>query len=130
MNRSPRDGGTVWNTGRYWCRRPGSREAGWFKKGQDARRRQGRPRSARDRVPRSTKASLLQVLGEIEEHHADDIESGLLAGIRAKPPVSFPYIQIALAYRFGGKPVHRVQVVDPLPIEIHIYNDPDKDDGE
>jgi len=107
------------------------REAGWFKKGQDARRKPGpgRARGAKDRVLRSEKASLLKVLGTIEECHAKDIEAGLLAGIRAKPPVSFPYLQVILAYRVG-KPVQRVQVVDPQPIELHIHTDPTADDGE
>src|SRR5215831_17057707 len=67
-----------------------SREAGWFKKGQDTRRRRGRRRGTRDRVPRSKKASLLQVLGELEEHHAEDNETALLDGVHAKPPVSSP----------------------------------------
>jgi hypothetical protein len=80
-------------------------------------------------VPSSLKASLRQVLDEIEAQHAGDIEAGLLAGIRARPPISFPYLQLALAYRLG-KPVHRLQVVDPQPIEIHLYNDPAQDDGD
>ena len=69
----------------------------------------GRPKGSRDKVPRSVKASLLQIYTTLETDHPDLFQSAIIDGLRAKPPASFPYLQLWAFYRHG-KPKDTVDV--------------------
>lgn len=100
------------------------REATQFKSGNA-----GRPRGAKNKTPRSVKRSLAEVLEHIERDHDGDIQAALLAGIRAKPPKSFPYLQLAYHYRVG-KPKDTMDVNVTQPVVFECFEPEPTSDGK
>lgn len=68
----------------------------------------GRPKGSKDRVPRSAKRMVEDLL---ERLGADPkvIEPALLKGIAAKPPSSFPYIKL-LVEKLTGAPEQTINL--------------------
>ena len=69
----------------------------------------GRPKGTRNKVPGNVKASLKRVFEEVASTDPALIRRAVLAGVRAKPPKSFPYVQL-LAHYLDGKPADTVKV--------------------
>jgi hypothetical protein len=69
----------------------------------------GRPPGARDKIPRSVKASIRKIFEEIASTEPELIRAGIIAGLQAEPPKSFPYLQLAAAY-VDGRPAENVKM--------------------
>ena len=63
----------------------------------------GRKKGARDRVPRSFKASIRDVFEAIATEDPEMIKTAIERGLRGRPRESFPYVQLAAHY-IDGKP--------------------------
>lgn len=75
-----------------------------FKKGQG-----GRKRGAKDKFPRSFKASIAAVINEVAVEDPALIKSCIVRGLKAAAPKSFAYLQLAAAY-VDGKPAETVNM--------------------
>lgn len=69
----------------------------------------GRPSGSPDTVPRRVKASIRTVLQDIVTDDPALIRDAIVKGLRAPPPKSFPYLQLAAAY-VDGKPADKLQI--------------------
>ena len=78
----------------------GKRSTSW-KPGQAPKSH--RPKGAKDKVPRSLKASIRAICRAIGTEKPEVIERALLEGIKARPPKSFQYLQLWAHYT-DGKP--------------------------
>jgi hypothetical protein len=77
----------------------------------------GRPKGSKDRVPRSFKASLFSVFDRLETERPDLFEAAVIAGLEAKPPASFQYLQLWAHYR-EGKPTEKVEHSGDMRLEV------------
>lgn len=77
----------------------------------------GRPRGSRDRVPRTLKASIKRIAADIAGKDPDLIENAIRDGLKAKPPASFQYLQLAAHY-LDGKPGETVEHKFPDPVRV------------
>jgi hypothetical protein len=68
-------------------------------------KRAGRKRGSRSFVSSSVRGAFLHLADVAPEL----FEQAILKGLKAKPPRSFPYVQLA-AYYLDGKPVERVML--------------------
>ena len=68
----------------------------------------GRPMGARDAVPRSFRASVRAILAEVASENPNLIRGAILRGLKAAPPKSFQYLQLAAHY-LDGRPVERLE---------------------
>ena len=82
----------------------GGRRSTTWTKGQG-----GKPKGAKDTVPRSQKASIVAIMREIVEEKPEAIKAALERGLTAAAPRSFAYLSLAAAY-FDGKPADNVNV--------------------
>lgn len=69
----------------------------------------GRPKGAKDKTPRTVKASLIAIYEKLEAEKPELFERAILDGLAAKAPVSLPYLRMWAEYR-EGKPVERHEV--------------------
>ena len=90
-------------------RKTGGRD---FKKGEG-----GRKPGSRDEVPRTLKASIKRVYEEIAAEDPALIRRALEQGLRAEPPKSYPYLQLA-AYYLDGRPVERIELQPGKPFIV------------
>ena len=54
-------------------------------------------------VPRSFKGCLEKVFEEIEEKEGETVYQGMMDGLRAEPPKSFPYYACSLSTAWGRR---------------------------
>jgi hypothetical protein len=88
----------------------GSRSTTWdAETAVEIGKRGGRPLGAKDKVPRSVKASIKKIFEEIGSTDRELIREAIMRGIQAEPPKSFPYLQLAAAY-VDGRPAENVKV--------------------
>lgn len=76
-----------------------------FKKGN-----RGRPRGAKDKFPRG---SIKAIYVGLAQGRPELFGRAIVAGISAKPPFSFQYLQLG-AYYIDGKPVETIRVQPDL----------------
>lgn len=76
-----------------------------FKKGHH----RGRPKGAKDKVPRSFKASVRRVYEELGSSDPTLLMDAVRRGLKAAPPKSYQYLQLG-AYYLDGKPVETVKL--------------------
>lgn len=69
----------------------------------------GRPKGSKDEVPRSVKASIRAVLEDVISSEPGLIRDAIMRGLRAAPPRSFQYVQLAAHY-VDGKPEDRLEI--------------------
>jgi hypothetical protein len=67
----------------------------------------GRPKGAKDRVPRSFKGSIKAIFEEIASQDPELIYKAVEKGLKAPAPKSFQYLQLVTAY-IDGKPTDAV----------------------
>ena len=77
----------------------------------------GRPPGAKDKVPKSFKASIKQVFEDIATSDPELIRTAVLKGLKGKPRESFPFLQLA-AYYIDGKPADKLDVTMPPPVTV------------
>jgi hypothetical protein len=87
-------------------------------------KRGGRPPGAKDKVPRSAKASIAAIFREIATTDPDAIRKAIYAGLTAEPPKSYQYVALAAAY-LDGKPESNVKVEVSMKriTTVHRYAD-------
>ncbi|MBI3988856.1 MAG: hypothetical protein HY347_04485 [candidate division NC10 bacterium] len=78
---------------------------------------QGRPKGAKDHVPRSVKASIKAVFEELGQTDYETWKEAIRRTLAKGGRDAFPYFQLA-AYYLDGKPVETVKVQTPQPIVI------------
>jgi hypothetical protein len=66
----------------------------------------GRKKGSRDKVPRSFKASVRAIFEDIASMKPKVIRNAIVEGLKAPPPKSFPYLQLAATYLDGKPYVH------------------------
>jgi hypothetical protein len=72
--------------------------------GRDFRPGQGgRRKGAKDRIPRTFKASVRAIFEEVAATHPQMLRDAVTKGLAAPPPKSYPYLQL-LAHYVDGKP--------------------------
>ena len=69
----------------------------------------GRPKGRHNTVPTSFKRSLAGAFEQLEHEQPDLFKAALEAGLKAKPPRSFQYLQLWAHYRLG-KPADTINV--------------------
>ena len=87
----------------------------------------GRPKGSQNKVPGDFKASLRRVFEELHTTNPTLIRRAVEQGLRAKPPGSFQYLQLALAYSLG-KPATKLELsgqVELPTIVNHFHGDGD-----
>lgn len=77
-----------------------------FKKGHG----KGRPKGAKDKVPRSFKASIRVLYQQLAADRPDLFENAVVKGLSAKPPFSFQYLQMGAHY-IDGKPADTLKII-------------------
>lgn len=87
----------------------GRRSTTWTAETAQAVPRPGRPLGAKDKLPRSAKASIKKIFEEVGSTDPEMIRAAIMRGLQAEPPKSFPYLQLAAAY-VDGRPVETVKV--------------------
>ncbi len=72
--------------------------------GRDFRPGQGgRRKGAKDKIPRTFKASMRAIFEEVAATHPHTLRDAVTKGLTAPPPKSYPYLQL-LAHYLDGKP--------------------------
>ena len=87
----------------------------------------GRPPGSRNKVSGDFKKALRDVFEEIHTTHPTLIRRAVEKGLRARPPGSFQYLQLALAYSLG-KPANKLELsgqVELPTIINHFHGDAD-----
>jgi hypothetical protein len=91
-------------------RRGGGRTSGtWTKETRPKNLRSGRRKGSKDKVPRSLKMSIVRICQEVVTQDPALIRRAIRNGLKARPPASFPYLQLAAHY-LDGRPGVRVEV--------------------
>lgn len=83
----------------------------------------GRPTGSKNKIPSDFKASLRRVYEQLAESEPELYEEAIRAGLTAKPPASYQYLQLA-GHWFDGKPTERVEVggAEGGPITYQVIN--------
>jgi hypothetical protein len=69
----------------------------------------GVPNAEAGELPPEYRVSVRSILRRVVDRHERQIEAALIKGLRAKPPYSFAYLQLAAHY-LDGKPVDHVEI--------------------
>lgn len=73
----------------------------------------GRHKGSRNRL---SVTSLREMFAELEQQHPDLLKTTLIRGLQARPPASFPYLQLCVHY-LVGKPKDVLAVEGTVTIE-------------
>jgi hypothetical protein len=92
-----------------------ARTSGAFKPGHP--KRGGRKKGTPNRVPSGLKASLRRAFEEVVSEEYAAVKAAVRAGLLARPPKSFQYVQLAADY-LDGKPVDHLDIKPSQPIYI------------
>ena len=84
-----------------------ARTSGTWRKGQG-----GKPKGAKDKLPRSFKASVAAIFAEVASADPGLIRSAIEKGLKSSPPRSYQYLALAGAY-IDGKPKDVIQHENP-----------------
>lgn len=93
-------------TGERVPTKTGKRTRAQFKRGNP-----GRPKGAKDKVPRGVKSSVKAILLDLAEHEPQIFHRLIRRGLRATPKVAFNYLQLSAHY-IDGKPPDQLSVSD------------------
>lgn len=68
----------------------------------------GRPKGVKEAIPRSAKASVKKIIEDLVGLEPEMVRAAFKAGLEAKPPYSFPYVQLGAHY-IDGKPSDKIE---------------------
>lgn len=105
------------DNGRKLSAVPRPRTSGtWDKNSKVDRSKGGRPKRSKDKVPRGVRGSILAIAQHIATNNPEVIRKALINGFAARPPHSFPYLQLVAAY-IDGRPAEKLEIAGRMEVQ-------------